>query len=629
MKYRKCQLLCGLLITTLLITPITGCSKSTDNTSEDGVATESVNGENTFAYTDGTEEELVSTIVMGIVESTDGNEVTLSIGGGFGGGQMPSGEAPADIGEKPEGEAGEDGEVPSGDVPTDMGGNMQSATGVLTIADESVIVVTAEDGTTSEGSLADITEGVMLEIEFDATGTITKIAVSSGRGDMAMGGGPGQSASGVDSYTAVVTYTEDTEVEGENFTSSGTDENAILVSSGTVTLKDIMVERLSDDSTGGDNASFYGVGAAVLTTGGTVYVSNAEITTDAAGGAGVFAYGDGVVYVSDSVIRTTQNTSGGIHAAGGGTLYAWDLDVETDGESAAAIRSDRGGGTMVVDGGTYVSNGVGSPAVYCTADIAINNATLTATGSEAICMEGLNTIHLYDCDIIGDMDDLEQNDTTWNIIVYQSMSGDSEIGNSTMQIIGGSITAKNGGLLYTTNTECNILFSGVDITYAEENDFFLMCTGNTNQRGWGTVGSNGSQCTFTAVEQEMEGDIIWDTVSTLDFYMTEGSSLVGAFVNDETYAGNGGEGYCNLYISEDSIWTVTGDSQITALYNAGKIIDEKGNTVSVVGEDGTIYIEGTSEYTITVSDYSETVSLSGAASAAEWSDYEVSRPEDI
>ena len=45
-------------------------------------------------------------------------------------------------------------------------------------------------------------------------------------------------------------------------------------------------------------------------------------------------------------------------------LYAWDLNVETKGESSAAIRSDRGGGTMVVDGGTYTSNGVGSPAVW-------------------------------------------------------------------------------------------------------------------------------------------------------------------------------------------------------------------------------------------------------------------------
>ena len=92
------------------------------------------------------------------------------------------------------------------------------------------------------------------------------------------------------------------------------------------------------------------------------------------------------------------------------TLYGWDLDVETNGESSAAIRSDRGGGTMVLDGGNYVSNGVGSPAIYSTADIAVSNASLTANGSEAVCIEGLNSIHLYDCDLTGNMSDLDQND---------------------------------------------------------------------------------------------------------------------------------------------------------------------------------------------------------------------------
>ena len=52
---------------------------------------------------------------------------------------------------------------------------------------------------------------------------------------------------------------------------------------------------------------------------------------------------------------------------------------------------------MVLDGGSYTSNGSDSPAVYCTADIAIHDADLTANGAEAVCIEGLNTLRLYDC----------------------------------------------------------------------------------------------------------------------------------------------------------------------------------------------------------------------------------------
>lgn len=73
--------------------------------------------------------------------------------------------------------------------------------------------------------------------------------------------------------------------------------------------------------------------------------------------------------------------------------------------------------------------------------------------------------------------------------MYQSMSGDSEVGNSTFEMNGGSLTAKNGGMFYTTNTESTITFSNVKIIPSADNDFFLRCTGNKNQRGWGTTGS--------------------------------------------------------------------------------------------------------------------------------------------
>ena len=284
---------------------------------------------------------------------------------------------------------------------------------------------------------------------------------------------------------------------------------------------------------------------------------------------------------------------------------------------------------MVVDGGTYTSNGVGSPAVYCTADIAVNNAELTANGSEAACIEGLNSLRLYNSNLTGNMSDDDQNDTTWTVILYQSMSGDSEVGNSTFQMDGGTITSKNGGLFYTTNTECTIALKDVDITYNDDSEFFLQCTGNNNQRGWGQSGANGSDCNFTADSQDMKGNVIWDSISDLDFYMTNGSALEGAFVNDESNAGNGGDGYCNVVIDKDSTWTVTGDSTITSLSNAGTITDADGKTVSIVGTDGTTYVEGDSDYTITVGSYQDSADTSASTTVDDWSNYEVERPESL
>lgn len=553
---------------------------------------------------------------------TDSTVITKqSMGGGQG---APGGEAP----EKPDGDNADDNadaksedtddsektdasdsEKPDGEAPD---GNGQAPDGA---------------GQTEEITLDDIKEGDVVAITLDDDGNAATITVQSMGGGQ---GGPGSQASGVDSYDAANEYSSDETVSDTSLESTGTDENAALVSNGSeVTFSNDAISRTSSDSQGGDNSSFYGVGAAVLATDGTAYVKDSTVTTDSKGGAGLFAYGDGTVYAADTDITTQQDTSGGIHAAGGGKLYAWDLNVETNGESSAAIRSDRGGGTMVVDGGTYTSNGVGSPAVYCTADIAVNNAELTANGSEAVCIEGLNSLRLYNSNLTGNMSDDEQNDTTWTVILYQSMSGDSEVGNSTFQMDGGTITSKNGGLFYTTNTECTITLKDVDITYNDDNEFFLQCTGNNNQRGWGQSGANGSDCNFTADSQDMKGNVIWDSISDLDFYMTNGSTLEGAFVNDESNAGNGGDGYCNVVIDKDSTWTVTGDSTITSLSNAGTITDADGKTVSIVGTDGTTYVEGDSDYTITVGSYQDSADTSASTTVDDWSSYEVERPESL
>ena len=458
------------------------------------------------------------------------------------GGMQPGGDGQnSDAPEKPEGDD-QSADSSDGEAPEKPDGDAR---------DGGAPEENGQSAEAEEISLSDIQEGDTVSVTLDEDGNAASITVMSmemggqggpgGDGQGAPGqGGPGGQSQGVDSYTAVNEYIEDTTVSNETIESTGTDENAALISSGAnVTLDNDTITRTSADSQGGDNSSFYGVGAAVLATDGTAYVKDGSVTTDAAGGAGLFAYGDGTVYASDTTVKTAQDTSGGVHVAGGGTLYGWNLDVETNGESSAAIRSDRGGGTMVIDGGNYVSNGVGSPAIYSTADIAVSNATLTANGSEAVCIEGLNSIHLYDCDLTGNMSDLDQNDNTWTVILYQSMSGDSEVGNSTFQMDGGSLTSENGGVFYTTNTESTITLNNVDINYNDENEFFLQCTGNTNQRGWGQSGANGADCHFTGISQDMQGNVIWDSISDLDFYLTDGSSLTGAVVDDESYAGEG------------------------------------------------------------------------------------------
>ena len=315
------------------------------------------------------------------------------------------------------------------------------------------------------------------------------------------------------SYKAVNHYTTSQTVDELVASSNGQDESAVLVDSGAVvTLNDFEIQRTNANSSGGDTASFYGVGAATLVTNGTVNLNEGTISTNAKGGAGVFAYGKGIANVSGVTIDTKKDTSGGIHVAGGGTLNATELTVTTNGESSAAIRSDKGGGTMIVNGGTFTSNGSGSPAIYCTADITVKDATLVANNSEGICIEGLNTITLNSVELTSNMPDQSQNDNTWSVIVYQSMSGDSKIGKGTFNMNEGVLTSKNGGIFYTTNTESEFNIKSVEISPSQDFEYLLKVTGNQNKRGWGKVGSNGAKCTFNAIDQEMNGKIIYDSI---------------------------------------------------------------------------------------------------------------------
>ena len=575
--------------------------------------------------------------VMGRVKSVSDTEITVEQGPGGvpsgapdgqpgqnNDGQQPGG-APDGKGQPPQGSTSDNKNQPSqgstsdnqnqppkGGAPEGKGQPPQGETTTYKITTSTTF--TDADGASIQ--VSDIKEGDFVKITTDSNGTAVQISLADmpggpdgpqgGPGNGAPGaGGPGGGAqSAPTSYSSVKEFTSDTEESGQSYTSEGTDESAVLVSNGAnVTLKDFTVNRTSEDSKGGDSSSFYGVGASILVTDGTVDLKGGTITSDADGAAGAFAYDKGTVNISDTAITTTGNTAGGIHAAGGGTVNAENLTVHTSGESSAAIRSDRGGGTMRVKGGSYTSSGTGSPAVYCTADIEVEDAKLTAENSEAVCIEGLNSLSLTNCDLSGHIQENEQNDCDWTVILYQSMSGDSEIGNAVFNMTGGSLTSENGGLFYTTNTESTFYLNNVNITPSSNNEFFLKCTGNANKRGWGQSGANGADCSFTAENQKMEGDVVWDSISNLDFKMTNGSTLTGGFVQDESCAGNGGSGTADLSIDATSTWIVTKDSQLSSLTNKGTIKDAEGKTVTIKGSDGTVYVQGDSAYTVTVESY--------------------------
>ena len=506
------------------------------------------------------------------------------------GGDAPGGEAPGGDnsgngvpGDAPSGDNSGNrapGDAPSGDAPSGQmpGGSSFEISGesiTFTLTDDTAITLEYLQGS-GEGTADDIAVGSVLEVVLDEDNQAVSVTVRN----LNAGGGFGGSSE-VTNGTSANTITEDTEVDGETYTSTGDDENALRVDGATVTLKDITIEKTAGASSNTEDGDFYGQNAGLLVlNGATATITGATVNTSVTNGNGVFSYGEGtVVNISDSTIRTTENNSGGIQTTGGSTMNATNLDVETQGNSAAAIRSDRGGGTVNVDGGSYVTNGTGSPAIYCTADISVSDATLTANASEGVVVEGKNSVALTDCDVTGNMSNTYNGDSDENIhciMIYQSMSGDADVGEATFSAEGGSITAKTGDMFYITNTDCEITLKDVAFTLA--NDVFLRVEGNSSSRGWGTEGANGGDVTLTADSQEFTGNILVDEISSMVLTMKNGTSYEGAINPD----GDGGT--VDVTLDDNSTWTLTGDSYITSFDGDTSNITANGYHLYVNGE---------------------------------------------
>ncbi len=393
-------------------------------------------------------------------------------------------------------------------------------------------------------------------------------------------------------YTAVTEITETAEQAEQTYQSETADESALIINTGdAVTISNPTVIK-TGDSNGGDNCNFYGLNAGVLAMGGTTTnITGGIIETSASGANGVFSYGgnggrngaegDGTtVNISDTIITTTGDGSGGIMTTGGGTTNATNLTITTSGRSSAAIRTDRGGGLVTVDGGSYTTNGLGSPAIYSTADITVKNATLVSNLSEGVCIEGKNTITLENCNMTANNTQCNGNATFHDtIMIYQSMSGDADSGTSSFTMTGGSLTSQSGHMFHVTNTHAVINLSGAQLINEGSDILLSVC-----DDGWNGA-SNIAE--VNADGQEMEGAILVGDNSTLTLTLTNGSAFTGYFSGEIENAK--GEtvsteiGTVNVNLDESSTWTLTADSYITSF---------EGNAANVTGNGYTLYVNG-------------------------------------
>ena len=509
------------------------------------------------AKTDNTQTE--ATDPTASAEQSEGN---LTLGG-------PSGEMPA-MGEPPAGWNGE-GQPPE---PPEGMGNPPDGRGE------------PPEGRNGEGQPPEPPEG--MGNPPDGMGQPPE----GGPGGQGGQGGPGGSAASV-AYTAANTVTAAVTESGKTYASTTANESALLITtSEAVTITDPTVTK-SGDSDGGDACNFYGLNAAVLCKDGAdVTITGGTIETNASGANGVFSYGgnggsngaagDGTtVSISDTVITTTGSGSGGIMTTGGGKTVASNLTVTTSGQSSAPIRTDRGGGTVEVFGGTYTSNGLGSPAIYSTAEITVSDAVLVSNQSEGVCIEGKNSITLHNCTLTANNTRRNGSATFLDsIMIYQSMSGDADSGTSLFSMTSGRLISLSGHVFHVTNTSAVVELTNVEITNEDAENILL----SVSSDGWSGAKNIAA---LNAKKQALSGTILVGSDSELTLDLSDGSAFTGAISGAITNAK--GEtvstdvGTVHVAIDASSTWTLTADTYISSF---------DGDVSSIVANGYSLYVNG-------------------------------------
>jgi len=492
--------------------------------------------------------------------ASGGGQGAPSQGGGASGGSQgapPQGGGTSD---------GSQGTPPQGGGAPGMGNSSSTtfkANGeekTIDITNEGVISVTKGSKTIS-GTLADITIGEILSVSYDSTGNISGITVESNNTTYT-----GGSETGKTTLTGAYSANGETKTStNEQISSTTADQNAVLSSNGgNITISGATINK-SGDTKSEDECNFYGVNSGVVAAGASnITISDSKINTDSEGSNAIFATGDAsVINVSNVTINTTKNSSRGLDATYNGTIIAKNVNITTKGAHCAALATDRGEGTIQVTGGTMNTAGEGSPAIYSTGNISVKGATLKATGSEAVCVEGKNSVTLYDCDITGEK--------TNGVMLYQSMSGDSGVGISYFNMTGGTLSSSAGSLFFITNTDSQINLKGA--TLKNSTGVLLNAAATTR---WGNQGSNGGNVTLNANSQTLEGAITCDKISTVALNLTNKSSITSTINTGNTAKS------VTLSLDNDSTWTVTGTSYITALTDVDTTlsnIKDNGNTI--------------------------------------------------
>ena len=353
-------------------------------------------------------------------------------------------------------------------------------------------------------------------------------------------------------FTGTSVISESKTFEHQRFDNTTSDQNSFIgKNKASITINSSVFDK-TGNTTNDDNSNFRGQNAVVLSIEGSqTNIKDSNITSNSIGSNAVFATGEGsVINVENTNIHTKGDSSRGLDATYKGTVNGKNLTITTEGAHSATLATDRGEGTITAEAAKLTTSGTGSPVIYSTGNITANNVNGVANKSEIGVVEGKNSITLTNSNVTGYHDN--------GFMLYQSFSGDAESGIARLKAENNTLTTHGtGAFIYVNNTTAEADLTGNTILMPNTTTLVKAAADSR----WGKDGENGGHITLRASNQELSGNIVADSISTVALDMTNGSSLVGAINTDNTAK------EVTLKLSKDSTWTLTGDSYVKSLTN--------------------------------------------------------------
>lgn len=365
-------------------------------------------------------------------------------------------------------------------------------------------------------------------------------------------------------FTGTSVISESKTFEHQRFDNTTSDQNAFISKNKATITIDSSVFDKTGNTTNDDNSNFRGQNAVVLgIEGSQTNIKDSNITSNSIGSNAVFATGeDSVINVENTNIHTKGDSSRGLDATYKGTINGKNLTITTEGAHSATLATDRDEGTITAEAAKLTTSGTGSPVIYSTGNITANNVNGVANKSEIGVVEGKNSITLTNSNVTGYHDN--------GFMLYQSFSGDAESGIARLKAENNTLTTHGtGAFIYVNNTTAEADLTGNTILMPNTTTLVKAAADSH----WGKDGENGGHLTLRASNQELSGNIVADSISTVALDMTNGSSLVGAINTDNTAK------EVTVKLSKDSTWTLTGDSYVKSLTNE----DTTGSNIHLNG----------------------------------------------